>query len=131
MPLGDTLFVSEASSKGCRYENRERFGPVWLDFLAPAVMAQSVFDGTWWPDRQIFSPTRKPDVIELANDVYDCQSCTPPYKIKADGHDQGITGNPYYDTLSITMADDGTVTKIAKKGGKVVTKTKGHREHRW
>jgi hypothetical protein len=92
--------------------------------LPPVAVAQSVFDGTWRPDPQIFSSTRKPDVIELANGVYKCQTCTPPYKIKADGHDQGIAGNPYYDTLSITTADDRTVTKIAKKGGKVVAETK-------
>ena len=60
----------------------------------------------------------------MANGVYDCQTCTPPYKIKADGHDQTIPGNPYYDTLSITMVDDRTVTKIAKKAGKVVAETK-------
>jgi hypothetical protein len=91
--------------------------------FSPLSMAQSAFNGTWRPDPQVFSPTHKPDVAELANGVYDCQTCTPPYKIKADGHDQTIPGNPYYDTLSITMVDDRTVTKIAKKAGKVVAET--------
>ena len=95
-----------------------------LMLLAPVAMSQSVFNGTWRPDPQTFSPTRKPDVIELANGVYECQSCTPPYKIKADGQDQKIVGNPHYDTLSITIVDDRTVTKIAKKGGKVVSDAK-------
>ena len=92
--------------------------------LSSLGIAQSAFDGTWRPDPQTFSPTRKPDVIELANGVYECQTCTPPYKIKADGQSQGITGNPYYDTLSITVVDDRTVTKTAKKGGKVVSEAK-------
>jgi hypothetical protein len=92
--------------------------------VSPLGIAQSVFNGTWRPDPQTFSPTRKPDVVELVNGVYDCQTCTPPYKIKADGHDQVITRNPYYDTLSITTVDDRTVTKIAKKGGKVVLEAK-------
>jgi hypothetical protein len=92
--------------------------------LSSLGIAQSVFDGTWRPDPQTFSPTRKPDVIELANGIYECQTCTPPYKVKADGQDQGITGNPYYGTLSITVVDDRTVTKIAKKGGKVVSEAK-------
>jgi hypothetical protein len=92
--------------------------------LAPAGMSQSVFNGTWRPDPQTFGPTRKPDVIELANGVYECQTCTPPYKIKADGQDQALAGNPSYDTLSITTANDATVTKIAKKGGKVVLEAK-------
>ena len=88
--------------------------------LSPICVAQSVFSGTWRPDPQVFSPTRKPDVVELANGVYDCNTCEPPYKIKADGHDQALSGNPYYDTLSIRTADDRTVTRIAKKGGKTV-----------
>jgi hypothetical protein len=87
-------------------------------------IAQSVFNGTWRPDPQTFSPTRKPDAVELTNGLYDCQTCTPPYKIKADGHDQAITGNPYYDTLSIATVDDRTVMKIAKKSGKVVAESK-------
>ena len=88
--------------------------------LSPLCVAQSAFNGTWRPDPQVFSPTRTPDVVDLANGMYECQSCTPPYKINADGQDQAISGNPYYDTLSLTIVDDRTVTKIAKKGGKVV-----------
>lgn len=95
-----------------------------LMFLAASAMSQSVFNGTWRPDPQIFSPTRKADVIELANGVYECQTCTPPYKVKADGQDQKIIGNPDYDTLSVTLVDDRTVTKIAKKGGTVVLDSK-------
>jgi hypothetical protein len=92
--------------------------------LAPAAMSQSVFTGTWRPDPQVFSPTRKPDVVELANSIYECRSCSPPYKIKVDGHAQTIEGNPNYDALSMTVVDDRTVTKIAKKGGKVVLEAK-------
>jgi hypothetical protein len=87
-------------------------------------MAKSVFDGTWRPDPQRFGPTRKPDIFELANGVYDCQSCTPPYKVKADGLDQRVAGNPYYDTISITIIDDRTLAKTAKKGGKPVMESK-------
>ena len=86
--------------------------------------AQSVFNGTWRPDPQTFSPTRKPDVVQLVNGVYDCQTCTPPYKIKADGQDHAISGNPYYDTLSVSTIDDRTVSRNAKKGGKTVMETK-------
>jgi hypothetical protein len=92
--------------------------------LSPLGIAQSVFNGTWRPDPQTFSPTRKPDVVELANGVYECQTCTPPYKVKADGQDQSIAGNPYYDTLRITAVDDRMVVKAAKKSGKTVAETK-------
>ena len=92
--------------------------------LSPLGVAQSVFNGTWRPDPQTFSPTRKPDAIELANGVYDCQTCVPPYKIKADAHDQPMSSNPYYDTLSITIVDDRTVIKTGKKAGKTVIESK-------
>jgi hypothetical protein len=46
------------------------------------------------------------------------------FKIKVDGHDQTIEGNHNYDTLSMTIVDDRTVTKIAKKGGNVVLEAK-------
>jgi hypothetical protein len=41
----------------------------------------------------------------------------PPYAIKADGHDQPISGNPYYDSLSITVVGDRSVKKVGKKAG--------------
>jgi hypothetical protein len=92
--------------------------------LSSLGMAQSVFNGTWRPDPQTFSPTRTPDVAELANGVYDCRTCSPPYKIKADGQDHAMSGNPYYDTLSVSAIDDRTVLKNAKKGGTTVIETK-------
>jgi hypothetical protein len=92
-------------------------------FLSSAVMSQRVFDGTWRPDPQIFSPTRKTDVIELANGLYACQTCTPPYHIKADGTDQPIKGNPYYDTLRVSVVDARTIQKVAKKDGKPAAET--------
>jgi len=97
---------------------------VGLLLLTRNVLAQSAFDGTWRPDPERYSPTRKPDVVELINGFYDCKTCEPPYKIKADGHDQVISGNPYYDTLSITTADDRTITRIAKKGGKTTLESR-------
>jgi len=95
-----------------------------LVFVAPIGMAQSVFDGTWRPDPQKPSATRAPDVFELANGLYDCQSCKPPYKIKADGLDQPIAGNPNYDTLSVAVIDDRTIMKTAKNSGKTVMEMK-------
>jgi hypothetical protein len=86
--------------------------------LSPLGFAQSAFNGTWRPDPDTYSPTRKPDVVELAGGVYACKTCTPPYKIKADGHDQPISGSPYYDTISIAIADDRRVMKTAKKAAR-------------
>lgn len=91
--------------------------------FSPPGIAQSVFNGTWRPDPEIYGPTRKPDVVELAKGYYDCPTCTPPYKIKADGVDQPISGNPYYDTLSVVAVDQYKVLKTAKKSGKTVAKS--------
>jgi hypothetical protein len=96
---------------------------VGLMSLPALCMAQAIFNGTWRPDPEIYSSTRKPDVVELANSVYDCQTCTPPYKIKADGHDQPISGNPYYDSISIATVGDRTVMKTAKQSGKTVAES--------
>jgi hypothetical protein len=59
----------------------------------------------------------------LAHGSYDCRTCTPPYKIKADGLDQSISGNPNYDTLSIRTIDRQKVLKTAKKSGKTVAES--------
>ncbi len=95
-----------------------------LMMVSPLGMAQSVFNGTWRPDPQVFGPARKPDVAELVDRVYECQSCTPPYRVEADGTDHPIAGNPYYDTLSVTIVDNRTILKIAKRGGMTVVETK-------
>jgi hypothetical protein len=91
--------------------------------VSPLGIAQSVFNGTWRPDPQTFSPTSEPDVVQLANGVYECQTCTPPYKAKANGQDQSVSG-PYYDTLNVSVVDDRTVLRAAKKDGKTVVETK-------
>jgi hypothetical protein len=87
--------------------------------LFPALgVAQSAFNGTWRPDPQ--RPTHeKPEVAVLTHGEYDCQSCTPPYKVKVDGHDQAVAGNPYFDTLMITVIDDRSIAKTAKRSGTV------------
>jgi hypothetical protein len=93
--------------------------------LLPALCsAQSAFEGTWRPDPQRPSHPGKPQTAELIHGEYECPSCTPPYKIKADGHDQPLQGNPYYDTIGIAVIDDHTITKTGKKDGNVTLDSK-------
>lgn len=82
--------------------------------------AQSPFNGTWKIDvhKANFSP--KPDVYVLMGGMYECKTCVPPYKIKADGTDQPVSGHPYYDTVAIKVISDHVIKEIDKKGGKVV-----------
>lgn len=93
--------------------------------LLPALcVAQSAFNGTWRPDPEKPDKPRPAEVFELSKGTYDCQACKPPYKIKADGHDQPIVGNSYYDTVSVSIIDDRTVTTVAKKNGEAVIENK-------
>src|SRR3984893_3913062 len=61
----------------------------------------------------------KAEVYLLQNGIYQCKSCVPIVNIKADGQDQPVAGNPYYDTISIKVVDDRTIEETKKKGGRV------------
>lgn len=91
-----------------------------LLLLAVPVLAcaQSAFDGTWKADASSMNINAKPDVYVLQNGMYDCKTCVPPYKIKADGTDQKVTGHPYFDTIAIKPVDDKHVVESYSKGGK-------------
>jgi len=89
--------------------------------LIPALaMAQSALDGTWKIDMNKVDFPKEPDIFLLQNGVYECKTCTPPYKIKADGSDQPVTGHPYYNTVAIKVVNDHKIEETDKKDGKVV-----------
>jgi hypothetical protein len=83
--------------------------------------AQNAFDGTWKLDTNKVEPSKKPVVFLLQSGMYECKTCTPPYKVKADGTDQPVSGNPYYDTVAIKVVSDHEVEETDKKDGKVVS----------
>lgn len=99
---------------------------LWAALLLLPVLcpAQSAFDGTWRPDPQRPKRPGKTEIAVLANGEYECPSCTPPYSAKADGLDQPLQGNPYFDTISIAILDDHTIAKTGKKNGIVIADTK-------
>ncbi len=90
-------------------------------FMPAAAMAQSNFDGTWKFDLKTAKFPTKPDVFVLQDGTYECKTCIPPIKVKADGQDHAVTGHPYYDTVNIKVVDDHTMVETDKKGGKTVT----------
>jgi hypothetical protein len=124
-PLGRRRWNRGRGNRAMRELNMQRTAALWLGLLLlPALcFGQSAFDGTWRPDPQRPSHP-KTEIAQLANGQYECPSCTPPYTAKADGHDQPIQGNLYFDTISITIVDDRTISKIGKKDGRVVADTK-------
>jgi hypothetical protein len=89
--------------------------------IPAAAAAQSAFDGTWKIDLKTAQFPTKPDSYLLKDGVYDCSTCIPPVKVKADGLDHPVTGHSYYDSVAIKVISDRSVEEIDKKNGKVVT----------
>jgi hypothetical protein len=93
--------------------------------LMPLVAsAQSPFDGTWKVDMSKVDFPKKPQVYWLQDGMYECRTCVPAYKIKADGTDQAVPGHPYYDTVAIKVINDREIEETDKKAGKVVGTSK-------
>lgn len=84
------------------------------------AMAQNAFDGTWKVDLNKVDFPKKPDEYLLQNGVYECKTCVPPVKVKADGSDQPVSGHPYYDSAAINVVSDHEIEETDKKNGKVV-----------
>lgn len=84
------------------------------------AMAQNAFDGTWKVDLNKVDFPKKPDEYLLQNGMYECKTCVPPVKVKADGSDQPVSGHPYYDSAAIKVVSDHEIEETDKKNGKVV-----------
>jgi len=100
------------------------FAGLMLWFTPALMVGQSGFDGTWKIDMNKAEFPKKPDVYLLQNGMYECKTCVPPVKIKADGQDQTVAGHPYYDTAAIKVISDHEIEETDKKGGKVVATSK-------
>jgi hypothetical protein len=87
--------------------------------LPVSATAQSAFDGTWKIELST-PPASNSDVWLVQDGIYHCESCAPPIKVKADGRDQRVTGQPY-DTISVAIVDARTIKEVEKKGGKIVS----------
>ena len=93
--------------------------------MSPLTMtwAQNPIDGTWKADLSKLKFPEKPDVIVLKDGRYQCPTCVPTkIDIAADSQDQKVTGNPYFDTMSVKIEGPKTVEIITKKDGKIVGK---------
>lgn len=94
-----------------------------LALLVPAcALAQSALSGTWVTQLGSVKGFGKPLVVHLKDGMYEC-NCAPPIKVKADGQDHAVTGQPGYDTVAIKILDDHSIQEIDKKDGKSVSST--------
>lgn len=98
---------------------------LFLLLLVPVLgWAQSPFDGTWKVDTSKTKLPKKPDVLLLQNGMYECKTCAPPIKVKADGQLQPVSDNPYIDMMKVEVIDDRHVNSESQKGGKVMSAVK-------
>ena len=79
-----------------------------LLLLSPvASLAQSPFDGTWIIDTSTNQPPQKLTLYSLAKGQFRGPDWTT--SVKADGNDQQVPANGYWDTISVRIVDDHTV----------------------
>jgi hypothetical protein len=92
---------------------------VWAVVVPAGAVAASPWDGTWKARQSSMKTTGNPDRFELSNGMYSCESCAPPYKIKADGTDQPIPDHAYVDVEAVKVVSTSSVELTDKKAGKV------------
>jgi hypothetical protein len=94
-----------------------------LALLFPALtLAQNSFDGNWRTRLDSVHVSGKPDVFVLMGGVYECQSCVPPYKVKADGSDQSVAAADYRDQAAVKVLSPSSIEITVKKAGKLTFK---------
>ena len=95
-------------------------GFLMLSLIPSVAIAQSRFDGTWKLDVSSFQAPKGPFIWLVQNGVYECKSCMPPIRVKADGQDHPTPGQPY-DTISVSVVNTRTVREIEKKNGQIAS----------
>jgi hypothetical protein len=98
-------------------------GSVALAFAFPAFAASPI-DGTWKAEVSSAKLSTKPDVWTIKDGVYSCTSCTPPYKIAADGKTQAVAGRDYWDAAAVMVIDANNVSMTRYRAGSEVGSTK-------
>lgn len=88
--------------------------------LPAGALAHEAIEGTWKIDVDKVQMPAKPYVYLLKDGIWSCSSCVPPVRIKADGSDQKVTGNPYHDAMAVKIVDARTIHETEKRNGKVV-----------
>jgi len=92
-----------------------------LLLLPVLAWAQSPFDGTWKVDLSKAKFPKKPDEYLLKDGMYECKTCKPEIKVKADGQFQKVSGQPYFDMEKVAVIDDRHVNTEEQKDGKPVS----------
>lgn len=93
---------------------------VALLFLPAALVAESPFDGTWVTKMDTIQLPQKPENYVLENDDYECSTCVPKIKVKADGKDYPLPGSPYFSTIAVRVINPQSLEITEKLAHKTV-----------
>ncbi|MEG3088769.1 hypothetical protein [Sphingomonas sp. PB4P5] len=105
--------------------HRIKLALIGLIFTASApAFAASPFDGTWKVDTSTAKLSTKPDTFVTKDGVYDCTSCTPPYRIAADGKVHPVSGRDYWDAASVAVVDATTLQWARYRKGAAISTAK-------
>ena len=90
--------------------------------MAAAVpaFAASPFDGSWKTDPTTVKMTGKPVTLVVDHGMFDCKTCVPEVKVKADGLPHPVTGHATFDATSAATPDARTIKLTEFKDGKTV-----------
>lgn len=91
---------------------------VTLLCLPLSSVAANAIDGTWKTNLASIKFSGKPDVLEVKDGMYNCDTCVPAVHIKADGSAHAVTGHDYYDAVSARIVDPTSVDVAETRGGK-------------
>lgn len=86
-------------------------------FLPLTASAESALEGSWRIDWPLAFPDLL-DKFEVGDGYYDCQTCAPPIRVKADGKDHPVKGYKGFDSISVQVKNDYQVRIQKKKAGK-------------
>ena len=90
------------------------------DTAETAAVGADAINGTWKTDLASLQVEQQPDRLLLRDGGYSCNTCVPKISIPADGAFHPVRGSHYFDSTSVKVVDDHTVSYTRKKGDKVV-----------
>lgn len=92
-----------------------------LLLLYPATLiAQSPFDGTWVAKLETIQFPQQPENYLLRDGEYECSTCIPRIKVKADGKDYPVAGSPYFSAITVQVADSNNLRITERLGQRTV-----------
>lgn len=94
--------------------------PAGNETASTAAVGAEAINGTWKTDPASLEFEQQPDQLMLRDGQYSCDTCVPKLATAADGAFHPVSGSAYFDSVSVKIVDDRTISYTRKKGDKVV-----------